>query len=164
MEDGSISFNAKNRWSGQPLELNCGRCIGCKIERSRQWSIRIMHESMLWDMNSFTTLTYNDEHLPDELKKKHVQAFFKSLRKTLERKGRGKIRYYAVGEYGDRTKRPHYHLCIFNYWPPDAKLIKNEGENPIYSSSELSNSWPYGFTSTGKLTGIVTGKQLNIHK
>ena len=117
LEDGSISFNSFNRWSGQPLQLNCGRCIGCKMEKARQWSVRIMHESMLWDVNSFTTLTYNNESVPNELKKKHVQDFFKSLRHQLHRKGRGKIRYYAVGEYGDRNKRPHYHMCIFNYWP-----------------------------------------------
>lgn len=39
----------------------------------------------------------------------HLTNFFKMLRKT-----EPNIRYYAVGEYGGQTYRPHYHIILYN--------------------------------------------------
>jgi len=44
--------------------LPCGKCTGCKLERSRQWAVRLMHEAQLHERTSFITLTYRDEDLP----------------------------------------------------------------------------------------------------
>ena len=46
------------------LALPCGRCVGCRLERSRQWAVRCMHEASMHMFNSFVTLTYDDDHFP----------------------------------------------------------------------------------------------------
>ena len=65
------------------LSLPCGRCVGCRLERSRQWAVRCMHEASMHMFNSFVTLTY-DDHLPEynSLNYKHFQDFMKRLRKS----------------------------------------------------------------------------------
>ncbi|AXL15581.1 replication initiator protein [Microviridae sp.] len=105
---------------GQPIEIACGQCIGCKLERSRQWAIRCHHELQLHENNTYITLTYNDEHLPEDgsLDKSHFQLFMKryrqhlyrntqKLNKKLKLKGDNrlkspKISYFMCGEYGER--------------------------------------------------------------
>jgi len=96
------------------LVVPCGQCIACRISKRREWTIRMMHEMEFHEDNIFITLTYNDESIPENgsLKKKHLQDFFKRLRKRLAREDR-KIRIFGCGEYGDKTDRPHYHAIIF---------------------------------------------------
>lgn len=71
--------------------------------------------------SSFVTLTYNNEFLPVKrnggevemiLSRRDLQTFLKRLRKAIEP---SKIRFYAVGEYGDESERPHYHLALFGF-------------------------------------------------
>lgn len=45
------------------IKLPCGQCIGCRLERSRQWAMRCVHEASLYEKNCFITLTYDDSHL-----------------------------------------------------------------------------------------------------
>lgn len=92
--------------------LGCGRCIPCRVRSRRVWTHRIMLESMLHEYNCFLTLTYRDEDLPKDgsVSPRHLMLFFKKLRRKLEPE---RIRYYAVGEYGERTRRPHYHAAVF---------------------------------------------------
>lgn len=73
-----------------------------------------MLEAAQYSENSFVTLTYDDEHLPDggNLVPRDLQLFLKRLRKAV---APFRIRYYAVGEYGDETGRPHYHLGLFGF-------------------------------------------------
>lgn len=94
------------------LVVPCGKCVQCRIARSREWAIRMVHESMMHKDSVFLTLTYNDSELPfnGELKKSEIQNYMKRLRKRLS--GR-KIKYYAVGEYGDLYGRPHYHVMLY---------------------------------------------------
>ncbi|WNK15051.1 MAG: replication initiator protein [Microvirus sp.] len=152
---------------GSNLQLPCGRCISCRLERSRQWAVRIMHEAQLYDDNAFVTLTYDDEHLPADgsLVKDHFIKFFKRLRKAFvptvpkdfnddqraEWMLRYGIRYYHVGEYGEQLCRPHYHAILFNFWPNDAEIF-SRGENPLYVSDKLEDLWGYGFVSIGGVT------------
>ncbi len=70
-------------------------------------------ESALYEDNTFVTLSYDDDHLPEDLSvsKREVQLFMKRLRKNNAKD----FRYFAVGEYGDQTMRPHYHLVLFNH-------------------------------------------------
>ena len=57
------------------LFVKCGQCIGCRLERSRQWATRCMHEASLHDCNSFVTLTYDEAHAPvDHTLQKHWDA------------------------------------------------------------------------------------------
>ena len=110
--------------SVQFMQLPCGRCIGCRLEHSRKWALRCVHEASLYDKNCFITLTYDDEHLPKDssLVKRDLQLFFKRLRK---RYPGHLIRYFAAGEYGDNTARPHYHAILFNFCPEDFKPGKD---------------------------------------
>jgi len=96
------------------LAFGCGQCPPCRVNKKREWLHRIILEASQYEDNTFCTLTYNDEHLPEggNLVPRHLQLFLKKLRKQIEPR---KIRFFAVGEYGDETKRPHYHLAIFNH-------------------------------------------------
>jgi len=100
------------------LELRCGQCIACRLEKSRQWAVRCMHEASQWDNNVFVTLTYDDEHLPEDqgLDVSEFQRFAKRLRKA---RPDDKVRYFHCGEYGEQLQRPHYHALVFNVDFPD---------------------------------------------
>lgn len=132
--------------------LPCGQCNGCRLQRSREWGMRVMHEAQLWRDNCFITLTYDDAHVPLDggLHHRHFQLFFKRLRKNHPGLN---IRYYMCGEYGENYGRPHFHACIFNWKPSDLVLWKKtSADSLIYRSAELEKLWPYGFSSVGDLT------------
>lgn len=135
----------------EPLVLPCGQCVGCRLERSRTWAVRCIHEASLHDQNCFLTLTYDDAHLPNDgsLHKDHLQKFWKRLRKSL---GDVKIRYFACGEYGTQFSRPHYHACVFGYWPDDAKLFNIRHGTQLFVSDSISRLWPYGFHTVGAVS------------
>lgn len=105
----------------------CGRCPNCIKRRISMWSFRLQEEMKVSVSSSFITLTYDDDHLPFSenglmtLDKRDHQLFMKKLRKHLHsnRFKYGiykdtKLKYYAVGEYGSDTYRPHYHYIMFN--------------------------------------------------
>jgi len=79
-----------------------------------------MHESSQWEDSVFVTLTYDDDNIQD-ISKPELQKFFKRLRADLAPR---KIKYYACGEYGDRTGRPHYHAIIFGISIPEKTIIE----------------------------------------
>lgn len=97
-------------------QLPCGKCPFCLKRRVHQWSFRLVQEEKLAFSSYFITLTYADKNIPysekghQTLVKKDLQDFMKRLRKRNDRK----LRYYACGEYGSKTRRPHYHLILFN--------------------------------------------------
>ena len=126
------------------IRLSCGQCIGCRLAYSREWAMRIVFESRFHEHNCFLTLTYDDAHLPEDLNLnyRHVQLFLKSLRKELNPV---KIRFYCCGEYGEKFKRPHYHLAIFGYDFPDKVPYRVHMGNTYYISSLLASLWPMGF-------------------
>ena len=146
----SIVFQASRGFPDLPVTVPCGQCIGCRLERSRQWAIRCLHEASLYQQNSFITLTYSDEHLPADgsLNKSHFQKFMKRLR----RKHGPKIRFYHCGEYGEKLRRPHYHACLFNFDFNDKVLYQNSRENPLYTSDDLAELWPMGYHMIGDVT------------
>lgn len=144
---GDITFVDRG---GDPLSLPCGRCIGCRLERSRQWATRIMFEAQLHDTSSFLTLTYSDQCLPDPPSLDHIaiQRFFKRVRASGVR-----ARYYMCGEYGESTFRPHYHVCLFGHDFSSDRYLHEVTKNghPIYRSPSLEKLWPYGFSSVCEL-------------
>lgn len=145
-----IVFKASEGFLDRPVTLPCGQCIGCRLERSRQWAVRCYHEASLYDNNCFITLTYDDEHLPDDrsLDVRHFQKFMKRLRK----KYGANIRFYHCGEYGERFGRPHYHACIFNHDFEDKVLWRKINDVPLFLSASLQQLWPLGHSSVGTVT------------
>lgn len=118
------------------LLVPCGKCIHCKIQKRNEWSLRVLHESDYHEKKTFLTLTYSDDKVPENfsLRKEHLQGFIKRLRNYID----NKIRYFACGEYGSNTERPHYHGILFgvDYW--DQLYVKK--------------AWNQGFISLGSVT------------
>ena len=134
------------------IQIPCGKCLACRISHANDWATRCVLESRLYKNNSFITLTYNDENLPKDksVNVRDLQLFFKSLRKKL---GKTKIRYFACGEYGSQTLRPHYHIGLYNYKPKDEKIFKfNKRKDIVYVSKEIEKIWGKGFITVGELT------------
>lgn len=145
-----LVFNYRDGYIDMVQKVPCGRCIGCRLDKSRQWAIRCIHEASLYKKNCFITLTYNDENLPDNgnLDKRHFVLFMKKLRKKY---GEG-IRFFHCGEYGSKLKRPHHHACLFNHDFEDKKHYSTRRQVKLYRSNELENLWKYGFSTIGDVT------------
>jgi len=131
------------------LQVPCGSCVGCLLERSRQWAVRCLHESQLHSVSSFITLTYDDDHLRQlSLDYSDFQLFLRRLRRA-----KGAVRFFMCGEYGDELGRPHFHACLFGVDFPDRQLFKElPSGSKLYVSPELSALWPQGFSSVGDVT------------
>lgn len=152
------------------IRVPCGKCLGCRLDFSRQWADRMMLElESNFGKGLFLTLTYNNENVPfgyvcDDngelqvdangdvipgsfsLRKRDLQLFMKSLRKAFSDRT---VRFYACGEYGGRTRRPHYHLIIFNLGLDDFKDLKMVGYNELgqqyFTSEKIERIWKKGF-------------------
>lgn len=137
------------------ITVPCGKCLYCLEKRRAEWTFRVEEELRRSTTAHFLTFTYNDEFVPykgsnQSLCKRDLQLFLKRLRRDCEKgyftiNGQAKmleklpksqkIKYYAVGEYGTNTIRPHYHMIIFNLPIGDLQglLCQNwvsEGKNP----------------------------------
>lgn len=146
-----LTFNPlKALNSTSPFEVPCNNCMGCRLDRSLQWATRIVHESKMWERNSFLTLTYDAENLPTNysLDVRHTQLFMKRLRESLPQK----IRFFGCGEYGEKGGRPHYHIIIFNHDFNDKILYTIKNGNKLYTSTTLTNLWQLGHATTGDVT------------
>lgn len=145
-----IVFNRNEGFVDLPVVIPCGQCVGCRLERSRQWAIRCVHEASLYDKNCFITLTYDDLHLPvgGSLDVSAFQKFMKRLRKRF---GEG-IRFFHCGEYGEKFGRPHFHACIFNFDFGDKVLWSVRNGCRLYLSADLVELWPFGFSTVGEVT------------
>jgi hypothetical protein len=150
LADGCVTFNEKGDIIDS-LELPCGQCIGCRLEKSRQWATRCMHENSMHEHSSFITLTYDDKHLPSDGSLNHsdFQKFMKRLRKNLNKK----LRFYMAGEYGETTSRPHYHAILFGEAFPDKEILGiSPAGQELYTSATLSKIWGKGHCSLGEVT------------
>jgi len=156
LEDGSIKFNPRSG-EGDPLSLPCGQCIGCRIDRSRMWAVRCMHEASLHPENCFITLTYAPEHLPKDggLHYEDFQKFMKRLRDHFRGQN---IRFYMCGEYGDENLRPHFHAILFNLdFHDKTPSFKSRFGDTVYRSKTLEQLWPFGISSVGEATENSAG-------
>lgn len=174
----SLVFNKSEGYVDQEVTVPCGGCIGCRLEYSRQWAVRCMHEASLWQNNVFLTLTYAKPPFVDKngiptlestLRKDHFQKFMKKLRKHHQGKEwtineeksdeflsviHRPIRYFHCGEYGETFGRPHYHALLFNFDFDDKYLwrLSDCKTYKIYRSSALEKLWPHGFAEIGSVT------------
>lgn len=103
----------------------------------------------------FLTLTYSDANLPPggNLVPDDLTKFLKRLRKTYSPDENGlTLRYFACGEYGSQTDRPHYHVLVLNQDLNDKRPIKSGSKYTLYESSVLSKLWPFGHHALGDVT------------
>lgn len=104
------------------VNVPCGRCHACLSNKRNEWTFRLLQELKSSSSCYFLTFTYSNENLTfiddfPQLVKRDVQLFLKRLRQEQKKVSDDSIRYYIVGEYGTRTKRPHYHAIMFNLFP-----------------------------------------------
>lgn len=161
-------MNAKSH-KYQYEQIPCSHCYACSLNSSAEWATRIILESKKYECNFWITLTYDDEHLPiaekmtygeevfqnygDEiwltgtLVPEDITKFLKSLRKNYERKGHKGIKYYLCGEYGEKGKRPHYHIIFMNL-PLDISQFYDSHIDSNYKahwkSKEIEKYWDKG--------------------
>lgn len=151
-------------WSGPApvgaMLLPCRQCIGCRLEKSREWATRLLLESKQHDKSCFLTLTYDDDHVPEggTLMPSHFTSFIKDLRARLDYYGKEKIKYFGCGEYGDQTGRPHYHLALFGPFDTVSEDSERSEEEPSrsgdrqFTHSDISSVWIYGLHRYSELT------------
>lgn len=130
--------------------MKCGQCVECRLAYSREWAIRITHEQMMHRRSCMVTLTYDDAHLPfyGQLVKSDLQKFFKRLRRDGAR-----FKYVACGEYGDVSRRPHFHVAFFGVDFDDDRVRIGSSANgdPRYTSKRLRSIWGMGADDIGSL-------------
>ena len=134
------------------LQLPCGRCHGCRLERSRQWAVRCLHEAQMHKENCYITLTYDEDNVPSDmsLHYDHFQRFMKRLRKHFTGKT---VRFYMCGEYGETFQRPHFHAIVFGIDFSDRVFHSRTSSGFRLDTSQLlSKLWPYGFNTIGDVT------------
>nr|UQB76418.1 replication associated protein [Flumine microvirus 29] len=152
VDRSSITFDINKSATRISFGLPCGRCIGCRLEKARQWGVRCLHEKKMHADSCYVTLTYNDECVPEgnTLVVRDLQLFMKRLRKSREP---AKVRFFAGGEYGETNYRPHYHVLLFGCGFPD-KLFhtNNKRGEPLFISKELQDLWGLGFCTIGDVT------------
>lgn len=128
------------------IHVPCGKCLGCKQAAAQAWGIRSLHETARSPYNTFVTLTYNDDHLPESshIRWRDVQLLLKRLRKSatsdrnpITRDPHHNIRYLACAEYGPTTQRPHYHLILYNCAFADQFKVGKD----LYDSLTLQQLW-----------------------
>lgn len=142
-----------------PVTIPCGQCIECRKQKAREWANRILMESKYHDSNYFLTLTYDEQHVPRSVSPasgqtvltlcpEHLTLFWKRLRKA-----GFSFRYFAAGEYGDVTFRPHYHAILFGL---DLTDLKEVGASPTgdkyYQSETINKIWSHGHVTIGAMT------------
>lgn len=144
-----------------PFELPCRKCLPCRLNIAREKAIRCVHEAKMHPNNIFLTLTYNKENIGNgRLNYIDFQLFMMRLREKATRnitdkelREKFRISYMVTGEYGDETKRPHWHAIIFNYKPSDSKRkYTTERGEIVETSRELSELWGKGNIEFGNVT------------
>ncbi len=161
--NGSLVFKRSQHTIGK-MDVACGQCLGCRLDRTLMWAMRIVHESHLHkntNGNCFVTFTYRSkkECTPKQFRKGHYVPddyslnyhHFRDFIKRLRRHFKQEIRYFHCGEYGEENLRPHYHACLFNCSFDDLVVYSTQEGITTYESKTLHKLWPYGFCTIGEL-------------
>lgn len=172
-------------YAAELQRIPCGQCLECRLKKAKEWCYRILIESKQYPEDEcwFLTLTYDEYSLDSSyirdyldtttgvvraryaLHPKDHQDFMKRLRVSAARLGlEKKLRFFACGEYGGSTERPHFHCIIFGlpFKLPsllqsdvpelDLKLYKKRVDHPLYNNDWLSKVWGKGFVTISPLT------------
>jgi len=141
--------NGRKIWVAQTVP--CGNCKGCRAKQARDWAFRILHETQMHSSAWFLTLTYDDESIPQHgsLFPEDLQIFFKSMRRDYPPKS---ISYFACGEYGSVTKRPHYHAVLYGLDLLDKRPAPSNSRHPVWRSPTLETYWPHGHSEFSSVT------------
>jgi len=129
------------------VDVPCGKCEGCRADKALSWAVRCANEASLHQQNCFITITYDDYHLPKDgkISKDQLRTFLNEIRSHKK-----EIRYYACGEYGSKTNRPHYHACIFG---TDFKGGHEYAiDDQLYGITEIDKLWGQGKVSIAGFT------------
>lgn len=136
------------------IQVPCGQCPQCLSSRSKSISFRLLNQAYISKNNYFITFTYADDKLPVNmsLDKKVVSNFNKKLRTYLHRKGLSSdFKFFAVGEYGSSTYRPHYHFIYYDLEIPDLHYEYTKDSFNHFSSKFLQDTWSNGFVDIGSV-------------
>lgn len=162
-----FGYDCPEAFKNSPLlfQVPCGKCMGCRVDRSREWANRCLMELQDHDSAFFITLTYNDIHAPTTwyadpktgeahpaytLCKRDLQLWLKRLRKAFPN---DKIRFFACGEYGTQSMRPHYHVIVFGLHLDDLQPFgKSHTGDYYFRSPSLERTW-YAATTVPDLSG-----------
>lgn len=153
--------------NGETLSLPCGKCTACRSVRVSGWSFRLQKQAEISDFNYFVTLTYNGKTAPrtkNNLKtilKDDLQRFFKRYRKRIGRDY--KVKYYACGEYGTNTKRPHYHIILLIAYDHDHVHDPNSLDYRKHAEqlkADIDLAWNKGYIHIGRVTPASTAYTL----
>lgn len=153
--DKRLVFKKADSETGVGIKIPCGKCPGCRLEQSRQWAVRCMHEKRLHTDSCFLTLTYSDTKLPSggTLVLDDLQNFMKRTREHFRsRYGKTGIRFFACGEYGSITSRPHYHVLLLDTDFTDKRCVKTGSQYNLYDSATVSQLWTMGHHALGDVT------------
>lgn len=146
----------KNPYMGGTVPFGCGQCLPCRLNRRRQWMWRQFLESLSHEQNCFITLTYDDKTLPSDgsLEKDVVPRTIRAIRKSI---APIRIRYFYVGEYGDQTLRPHYHISMFGMSGTEVYevLSSTGGTIGIRGEQLISNCWGRGFVKVDEFNELT---------
>lgn len=152
----NLFSKAKNIDLTSPLKIPCGKCEACTLNRAGDTARRAFDEFKSHNyVGMFITLTYDDENKPKcgHFDERDIVLFVKRLRKISP-----KIRTLGVAEYGEQTRRPHFHLLVFGHIFRDKKLLRktdstHTGQNyDIFTSKTLQQLWNKGITEFGSVT------------
>lgn len=143
-ERAKLVFRAPPGRVRPDLRIPCGQCIGCRLDKSREWAIRIMCEAHTSGASCFLTLTYDEAHYRQYLEYSDIQLFLKRERKRIGKR----LRFFVAGEYGDVTGRAHWHMCLFG---EDYASTRKPYDSKLFEDDGLTRSWGKGAVLIGKL-------------
>lgn len=117
----------------------CSKCPACIANRKNDWTGRLTAEAMSAAATYFVTLTYKNE--PTDFVYRDVQLMLKRLRKAAAERNFS-VRFFCVGERGNKKGRIHWHLLLFLDRPINFA---------VPSPGELWRFWPHGWTQLKRL-------------
>lgn len=149
--DGWDSYPDHDRVPKGPVSLvRCGQCPYCRNRRRWAWFGRLTLEHIAHgQVGRFLTLTYAED--PGELDYRDFQLFMKRWRYHY-----GRCAFFAIGEYGERYGRGHWHCLLFG------QAQQYYGEHEFGGAHFPGNkAWDKGYSYDGGVTpksiGYVAG-------
>jgi len=134
-----------NTYLTDPIAIPCGHCVGCRMDKAKQWKIRNCHEAELYDYDElhFITLTYDRGFIPNvdgvpSLRPQDMSDFMRRLRNP-SYGVKKQYRFFSCGEYGEKQKRPHMHLILYGKLDDCVPYAWQ-----CATSETIAKAWPYG--------------------